>query len=121
VDVSSGTIHAAHQWHELLLGFGVTGAYVVNTSGAEFPQVNDSLVFHEVEDLAQVPGPIVGIEQGDHPNHRGVSFPDDCCIAIGGAYGLSGLDEYFTIPTPAALYPREAAAIVLEEQWQLRL
>lgn len=123
VDVSSGTIHAAHQWHELLMAFGIAEAFVVNTSGMEFPQVNDSLVFHEVESVESIPGPLIVIEQGNNPNHRGYIFPDDATICIGGAYGVPmGLNaEYLSIPTPAALYSREAAAIVLEEQWQLRL
>lgn len=122
VDVSSGTDHARYQWHELANAFGITEVYVVNTTDSKFNSVNRSVSFLEISSLDEINESLIAIEQGEYPNHRDHRFPEDCCIVIGGAMGVLGLNaDYYTIPTPVALYPREAAAIVLENQWQLRL
>jgi len=121
-DVSSGMEHSLHQWHELLYSFGVDVAYVINTTDSVIKSVNDSIDFIEVEGISDVPGPVVAISIGNHANHRNNKFPDNAVVYIGGSAGTQYVDaEHFTIPSRAVLYPREAAAIVLEEQWQLRL
>lgn len=104
------------------MAFGVTHLAVINKSGEDFPQINGGVKVREVVGTYELYGPKVAIEQGDHPNHRGTMFRDDAWIIIGGHQGLSHIDaDFYTIPTQVALYPREAAAIVLENQWQLRL
>lgn len=120
-DVSSGNDHAAHQWHELCSAFGVTHLAVINESGEPFLQINDSVEVTEITSLDDLDGPMVGFEVGNFPNHRGTQFNDDCWLVFGGAIGIPTGMRTYTIPTPVALYPREAAAIVLENQWQLRL
>lgn len=117
-DVSSGTDHALHQWHELCLAFGVTELAVVNLSGEPVHAINDSLPVVEFETLdafCEAHPKNYFLEQGG-PDHIGVKIPDDGWLVIGASYGLPRSD--LSIPVTAALYPREAAAIVLEAQWR---
>lgn len=114
-DVSSGNAHAAHQWHELCIAFGVTDLAVINKTGEAFPKVNDSVSVFEIEDVSQLKGGVVFLEQGDHSSVVGADISGDWLV-IGGAAGNRQNGEYLTIPIANALYPREAAAIAL---WEL--
>jgi len=121
VDVSSGTDHARHQWHELASAFGVTKMAVINETYDEFSPVNSTIKVHKYNNLSSFlkRKMCIFVEQGDYPNHRSVRIPADHWIVFGGAQGLPrNLDgKYITIPTKTALYPRQAAAIILENQW----
>ena len=121
IDVSSGTDHARHQWHELVCAFGVTEMAVINQTKDEFGPVNDRVRVTEYRSLNAffLGKRCVFVEQGPFPDHRGVRVPADHWIVFGGAQGLPlNLDgQYMTIPTRTSLYPRQAAAIILENQW----
>ncbi len=115
VDVSSGTNHAAHQWHELCAAFGVTELAVVNETGEPFPAINDSVLVREITGVDQLSGERVFLEVGPHPSVDGADI-GDAWLVIGGAAGNFEMGRYLTIPVETSLYPREAAAIAL---WEL--
>lgn len=131
VDVSSGTEHARHQWHETCMSFGVTELAVINETDTPYKPVNDSLPVTEyatIDDFMEATqGEYYFIEQGDYPSHREITSPNGHWVCIGGTQGLprdltSDADhdiEYFTINAEAILYPREAAVIILEHMWAL--
>jgi tRNA(Leu) C34 or U34 (ribose-2'-O)-methylase TrmL len=126
VDVSSGTVHARHQWHELAHAFGVTEMAVVNQTTDRFSSVNESIKISEYNSLTDfiqskkhLHANCVFVEQGPYPDHRTRVIDPDTWIVFGGTQGLppNPLGDTITIKTKAALYPRQAAAIILENQW----
>lgn len=127
-DVSSGTEHAVHQWHETITAFNVKHVAVINEAEHVFAPPSDSYKFESFSsfpDFLKSYGTdeLFFVEKGDFTNHRQVWIPATSWVIIGGAYGLP-MDRpdttYVTIPTRASLYPMHAAAIVLENQKQLR-
>lgn len=131
VDVSSGTDHARHQWHETCMAFGVTELAVINETETAYTAVNDSLPVTEYPTfqafLDATNGEYYFIESGEYPSHRQIDTPNDHWVCIGGTGGLpEGLTgdaqhniEYFSIKAETILYPREAAVIILEHMWAL--
>jgi len=123
IDVSSGTNHSKHQWHELCYAFGVTECAVINETKDDYKSVNDSIKIKNYKSLNQFlkreKGKKFFVEVGDHKSHRKAKIGKDDWVIIGGTSGIpDGLDgEYITIENAkTVLYPREAAAIVLAGQ-----
>lgn len=128
-DISSGTLHSTHMWHETCAAFGVTHLAVINESEHKFSPPSRAYEFEsfstfEAFKTVHAAEGMVYVELGDFPNHREVLISDTNWLIVGGTAGLPlgepGV-QYVTIPTQTILYPREAAAIVLENQWQSRL
>lgn len=119
-DVSSGTIHAAHQWHELCAAFNVERVAVI--TGLEYPIVDAGrplVTYGSLEDfLSSEDGPFVFVERDGEP-YRDYVYPDNCWLVVGGVSGLPRADVSINTGS-VSLYPREAAAIVLAEaaRWQ---
>jgi len=127
-DVSSGTRHAAYQWVELLLSFGIKEVAVVNTTSDSFPCVSAELKVKEYNTLEEfretlTDEVVVCAEPEGEILYRNVNYKKIDWLVIGGADGTNEDDDKsIVIPTEGkrALYPREAAAILLAEaSWQL--
>lgn len=117
-DVSSGTVHALYQWHELCFGLGVSELAVINQTDDPIVPINESLPvseFDTLESFCDLNPNHLFVEVGG-PDHREVHVPEDTWLVFGGAAGLPRAD--LSLPINTALYPREAAAIVLENQWR---
>ncbi len=112
-DVSSGTSHSIHQWHELLYAFGVTEVAVINSKRNKIKAVNDSVKmtnYKSLDDFLAVNDNVCFVEQGGE-DYRDFDFSKYEWLILGGCSGLPRSDV--SLPTPVALYPREAAAIIL--------
>lgn len=124
VDVSSGTEHARHQWHELAMGYNVTELAVINHTSEPYLPLNDSLPVTEYPDIesfiqehATKRNQVVFVEQGDFTLCHKYPFRDDQWIVVGGSAGLPlnvANVQYVSLAASTALYPREAAAIALD-------
>ena len=123
-DVSSGTIHALYQWFELCHAFDVCEVAIINLSGDEIPLIDSLMQVNEFPDLEKFidftnrhGDRLTYVEMGG-PNFKCYDFSCTDWLIIGGVKGLQVSDV--SLPsTRVALYPREAAAIVLAEAlWQ---
>lgn len=116
-DVSSGTIHAEYQWLELFNAFGVVEIAVINPQQLQlvplgtqdkitvFDSLDDFLASHPDESMTYV-------EQGG-TDFRSYDYSNTDWLIFGGTGGLPVADVGIPTLNNVALYPREAAAIVL--------
>jgi hypothetical protein len=124
IDVSSGTVHAAYQWVELLAAFGVTHAAVLNTSGVPWPHhINLDLTIEEYTDIASFSAAhagetVIGTSINAVDHYRGFDYSVGVWVYIGGTT-VTGLTCDYSVGITThgnrELYPREAAAIILSE------
>ena len=116
-EVSSGTIHALYQWFELFHGFGVKECAIINISGDILPHIDSSIVVHEYESLDQFlknhSGNEIFVDQGG-AEYRGYDYSDTEWLIFGSTASLPQADVGINTGG-VALYPREAAAIILSE------
>ena len=121
LDVSSGTEHAISQWHELAMAFGVKEIAIINETNDEIPCLNENIDIKEYKSLDEFilnNENIIFVEM-DGVSHRECKLDIDAWYIFGGYKGIPiDLQPRIKINTPVALYPREAAAIILEYLWQ---
>jgi hypothetical protein len=115
VDVSSGTSHALYQWFELLHAFNVFECAIINTSGDELPTINSEMKVNEysrLEDFLATAENVTFVEMGGQ-SFKTYDYSNVDWIVFGGTGGLR--ESHIGIDTfgGRALYPREAAAIIL--------
>lgn len=117
-DVSSGTIHAQYQWFELLHAFGITECAVINTTLEPFTTISSDIKFTEFSNLAEfISGcderNLAFVEMGG-TDFRDFDYSNIEWLIFGSANGTLPRQDV-SIPTVdnVALYPREAAAIVI--------
>lgn len=103
------------------MAFEVSELAVVNCTDHEIIRVNDSLnvtEYRNLDDFMELFGSdAVFVEQGDFKNHRDYVASSHEWMVIGPSVGLPYHSKTITIPTPVSLYPQQAAAIILENQW----
>jgi hypothetical protein len=117
VDVSSGTSHALYQWFELLQAFGIKECAIINQTDDVIPVIGDMLVheYRTIDDFMAAHPDVVMADTGGK-SHREFDFTDVDWIVFGGTHGLPRADVGIS---SGALYPREAAAIIISEaSWQ---
>jgi hypothetical protein len=120
-DVSSGTIHSLHQWVELCNAFSVGQCAIINRSDGPIPAISGPVVVLEFGSLADflsgTDGEKTYVERGG-PNFRDADLSAVDWVVFGGTGGLPEAD--LSIETGlVALYPRLAAAIIMEAvAWQ---
>ena len=120
-DVSSGTIHSLHQWVELSTAFSVTQCAVINLSSEHIPAMGgpvEVFEFSSIDDfLANTDGTKTFVDIGG-TNFHGADLSAIDWLVFGGTHGLPKAD--LSIDTGSvALYPRLAAAIIMEAvSWQ---
>lgn len=115
VDVSSGTEHAMSQWSELCMAMGVTEVAVIDETDDNvhlFPDEITVTEYSSLEQFEEMNENLIYVEHGGK-HYKEYDYNDDSWLVIGGSKGLPKADVQ--IPTKVALYPREAAAIVLSE------
>lgn len=115
VDVSSGTIHALYQWFELFHAFDVTECAVINESGDVLPNIDSDMKVREYRSLSAflsgADGRVAYVEMGG-ASHKEYDFSHTDWLLFGGTNGLPLFDVGIETGN-VALYPREAAAIIL--------
>lgn len=95
------------------MAFNVDEIAVINLTDETFPQINDSIKITEydsINNFIEEHSNITFIEHGGE-DYREYDYSDTEWLVIGGYAGLDKADV--ALPTSVALYPREAAAIVL--------
>lgn len=117
-DVSSGTSHSVHQWHELFMAFGVTEVAVINETTESYPKVSEQVEVTEyssLEDFISKNDNLVFVEQGASTHYKNYDYPKDCWLVFGAEKTLPKAD--IMIPTKGgnSLYSREAVAIILSD------
>ena len=116
IDVSSGTIHAAYQWYELLNGFGITEAAVIGDDTEDFSKTGSDITIHRFATLdeftANLGTNMAFVEHGGQDFREANYFNTDWLV-FGGTSGLPRADISLPTNKGISLYPREAAAIVL--------
>ena len=115
VDVSSGTIHAFYQWFELFHAFDIDECAIINSSGDRPPVIDSHMVIAEYKSLGDFlnheRGEVAFVEKGGD-DYRDYDFRGVDWLVFGGTQGLPAADVGI-LTNDVALYPREAAAIVL--------
>jgi hypothetical protein len=114
-DVSSGTSHALYQWFELLHAFNVFECAIINTSGDELPIINSEMKVTEysnLDDFLAAEQNVTFVEMGGQ-SFKTYDYSNVDWIVFGGTTGLRSSDIGIETLGDRALYPREAAAIVL--------
>ena len=121
IDVSSGTEHALSQWHELAMAFGVTEIAIINETDDEIKQINEDITitqYPSLEEFLDDNSNFIFVEM-DGENHHQHNIDNDAWYVFGGYQGIpTNLEPRIKIDTKVALYPREAAAIILENIWR---
>ena len=120
VDVSSGTSHALYQWHVLFYAFGVDEVAVINHTDDPLPYMGEIVAtsYETLEDfVAACDGATLTFVEEGGSDFRNFDFSETDWLVFGGTGGLPRSDV--GIDTKVALYPREAAAIILAgASWQ---
>ena len=125
-DVSSGTLHAAYQWVELLSAFGVTEAAVITFVEEEedqWPQVASDFIITTYTSAeafveANPDAVVIGTAKEADNHYRDFDYSGGDWLYIGGTFQTAlPCACRVGIPTVGGrdLYPREAAAIILAE------
>jgi len=146
IDISSGTLHARHMWHELASGYGINEMAVINETGEKFESVTEDMTVKEYPTLnrfikAELTSKQVKMVFLESPNRnlgpgasqrdiriakrnakkfkhcKGYKMTAVDWLVIGGTGGLptNRRDvDYVNLSAASSLYPREAAAVVLE-------
>lgn len=120
-DVSSGTSHALSQWMELCSAFDVTDVIIINKTPDKLVYPNQEINVQTLPSLKYfllLEEPYIFVEQGGHPCYSSLDYKGEWLV-FGGHRGLPMIEgtKYVTIKTPVALYPREAAAVVMSNIW----
>ncbi len=124
-DVSSGTLHSMHQWYELLLALGVTEVAIINLTDFNIPYISSDITTNTYTSLEAfqahqnyvASGNMTYVEKGGAA-HNTYDYSSTDWFVFGPSAGLP--EATVSIDTGLhALYPREAAAIILAAaKWQ---